>query len=79
MKETGRSDCTLYTWRKVARLKGVVVPGNGKNAEDWSSENKFAVVKLNDSGWPDKPVEIAALTPGEQRQICDGARQVTLT
>ena len=42
--ETGISDCTLYTWRKEARLKGVVVPGNGKNAEDWSSENKFAVV-----------------------------------
>ena len=44
VKETGISDCTLYTWRKAARLKGVVVPGNGKNAEDWSSENKFAVV-----------------------------------
>ena len=32
VKETGISDCTLYTWRKEARLKGVVVPGNGKNA-----------------------------------------------
>lgn len=42
--ETGISDCTLYAWRKEARLKGAVVPGNGKNAEDWSSENKFAVV-----------------------------------
>ncbi len=42
--ETGISDCTLYTWRKEFRLKGVVVPGNGKNAEEWSSENKFAVV-----------------------------------
>ncbi len=42
--ETGISDCTLYTWRKELRLQGVVVPGNGKNAEDWSSENKFAVV-----------------------------------
>ena len=42
--ETGISDCTLYTWRKEFRLKGIVVPGNGKNAEEWSSENKFAVV-----------------------------------
>jgi len=42
--ETGISDCTLYTWRKEFRSKGIVVPGNGKNAEDWSSENKFAVV-----------------------------------
>ena len=42
--ETGISDCTLYTWRKECSLKGVVVPGNGKNAEEWSSENKFAVV-----------------------------------
>jgi hypothetical protein len=62
----------------VARSKGAAVSGNGKNAEDWSSENKFAVAKLNDSGWPDKPEEIAALTSGEQRHICDGARQVTL-
>lgn len=27
VKETGISDCTLYTWHKEARLKGVVVPG----------------------------------------------------
>ena len=44
VRETGISDCTLYTWRKEARLKGIVVPGNGKKAEDWTSENKFAVV-----------------------------------
>ena len=44
VSETGISDCTLYTWRKELRLQGVIVPGNGKNAEDWSSENKFAVV-----------------------------------
>ena len=44
VSETGISDCTLYTWRKALRLQGVVVPGNGKNAEDWFSENKFAVV-----------------------------------
>jgi len=44
IEETGISDCTLYTWRKEARIKGLVVPGDGRNAEDWSSEDKFAVV-----------------------------------
>jgi len=44
VEETGISDCTLYTWRKDARLKGLVVPGDGKNAEDWSCEDKFSVV-----------------------------------
>jgi transposase len=44
VEETGISDCTLYTWRKEARMKGLVVPGDGKNAEDWSSEDKFSVV-----------------------------------
>lgn len=42
--ETGISDATLYTWRKQARVKELVVPGDGKNAENWSSEEKFAVV-----------------------------------
>ena len=59
VKETGISDCTLYTWRKEARLKGVVVPGNGKNAEDWSSENKFAVV-----------VETSSLNEAELAEYC---------
>jgi transposase len=44
VEETGISDCTLYTWRKEARMRGLVVPGDGKNAEDWSSEDKFSVV-----------------------------------
>ncbi len=59
VKETGISDCTLYTWRKEARLKGVVVPGNGKNAEAWSSENKFAVV-----------VETLSLNEAELAEYC---------
>jgi len=33
----GNRDIRLYTWRKVARLNSVVVPGNGKNAGDRSS------------------------------------------
>lgn len=43
-RETGISDATLYTWRKQARLEGYAVPADGKNAEQWSSADKFAVV-----------------------------------
>jgi len=31
-------------WRREAKGKGLAVPGDGKNAEGWSSEDKFAVV-----------------------------------
>ncbi len=57
--ETGISDVTLYTWRKQARARGLVVPGDGKNAEQWSSEDKFAVV-----------VETATLNEAELAQYC---------
>ena len=43
-EETGISTMTLYAWRKQAGAAGVVVPGDGKNAERWSSEEKFRVV-----------------------------------
>ncbi len=43
-KEEGISEATLYNWRTKAKLEGMVVPGNGKNPEQWSSEEKFAVV-----------------------------------
>lgn len=59
MKETGISDATLYTWRKQARNEGLVVPGDGKNAEDWSSEDKFAVV-----------LETATLNEAELAEYC---------
>jgi len=59
MKETGISDATLYTWRKQARNKGLVVPGDGKNAADWSSEDKFAVV-----------LETASLNEAELAEYC---------
>lgn len=59
MKETGISDATLYTWRKQARNEGLVVPGDGKNAEDWSSEDKFAVV-----------LETATLSEAELAEYC---------
>lgn len=44
VEETGISDVTLYHWRKQARAKGLVVPGDGRNPESWSPEDKFAVV-----------------------------------
>jgi len=37
--ETGISDVTLYHWRKQARAGGMVVPGDGKNLENWSTED----------------------------------------
>jgi len=38
-QETGISDVTLYHWRKQARAGGMVVPGDGKNLENWSTED----------------------------------------
>jgi transposase len=43
-KENGISEQTLYTWRRNLKSQGVPVPGNGKNAEEWSSADKFGVV-----------------------------------
>ncbi len=42
--EHGISKKTLYAWRRELKNQGVAVPGDGKNAEDWTSEDKFAVV-----------------------------------
>jgi transposase len=48
-EETGISNVTgmpdhLHHWRKQARSGGKVVPGDGRNPENWSPQNKFAVV-----------------------------------
>jgi transposase-like protein len=43
-RENGISEQTLYTWRRNLKTQGVPVPGNGKNAEEWSSKDKFGVV-----------------------------------
>lgn len=59
IKETGISEATLYTWRKQARKQGLAVPGDGKNPEDWSSEDKFAVV-----------LETATLNKAELAEYC---------
>ena len=43
-EETGITESTLYNWRNQAKSKGLAVPGDGKNAESWSSSDKFAIV-----------------------------------
>ena len=58
-EETGITAATLYSWRKQAKSKGLVVPGNGKNTENWSSEDKFSVV-----------LETASLNEAELAEYC---------
>ena len=58
-KENGISEQTLYTWRRNLQSQGVPVPGNGKNAGEWSSADKFGVV-----------LETASLNEAELAQYC---------
>lgn len=58
-RENGISEQTLYTWRRNLKAQGVPVPGNGKNAEDWSSKDKFGVV-----------LETAGLNEAELSEYC---------
>ena len=44
VKETGVSDVTLYKWRKDYRDKGIAVPANQNNPDQWTAEDKLAVV-----------------------------------
>ncbi len=44
VKETGVADVTLYKWRKEYREKGIAVPADSSKPEDWSAEDKLAVV-----------------------------------
>jgi Transposase len=43
-KATGITQITLRTWQKAARLEGKIVPGDGKQSNQWSSADKFRVV-----------------------------------
>ena len=43
-KETGISEMTLHKWRKQSRESGYAAPGNGLEAERWSSQDKFLIV-----------------------------------
>ena len=58
-RETGITEQTLYTWRRQLNGQGITVPGNGKNSEQWSSEDKFAVV-----------LETAAMSVAELAEYC---------
>ena len=58
-RETGITEQTLYTWRRQLKSQGVVVPGDEKNAEEWSSEDKFSVV-----------LETATLSATELAEYC---------
>jgi len=58
-RESGITEQTLYTWRRQLRSQGTPVPGSGKSAEEWSSEDKFAVV-----------LETAALNESELSEYC---------
>lgn len=58
-RETGVTTNTLYTWRKQFRAKGVVVPGKSGKPDEWSSEDKFAVV-----------VETASMNESELSEYC---------
>ena len=58
-RESGISEQTLYTWRRNVKAQGVPVPGNGKHAEEWSSEDKFGVV-----------LETAHLNEAELAEYC---------
>ena len=59
VEATGITDVTLYTWRKQARAAGAVVPGDGKQADQWSSQDKFRVV-----------LESAGLNEAELSEYC---------
>lgn len=59
LRENGIAEQTLYTWRRNLKAQGVSVPGNGKNAEEWSSRDKFGVV-----------LETAGLNEAELAEYC---------
>ncbi len=58
-RETGVSEQTLYNWRNRFRHEGRAVPADPKNPENWSGENKLAVV-----------IETAALNEEELAEYC---------
>ncbi len=43
-RDTGVSEPTLYNWRNRFRNEGKAVPADPSNPENWSGENKRAVV-----------------------------------
>ncbi len=58
-RETGVSKQSLYNWRNKYRKEGKAVPADGSNPENWSGENKLAVV-----------IEVAGLNEQELSEYC---------
>ncbi len=58
-RDTGVSDVTLYNWRNKFRHEGKSVPADPSNPENWSGDNKLAVV-----------IETAALNEEERAEYC---------
>jgi transposase-like protein len=58
-REVGVSEQTLYNWRNRYRRQGKAVPADPSNPEQWSGENKLAVV-----------IETAALNEEELAAYC---------
>jgi len=58
-RETGISEPTLYTWKKQYQREGKAVPADPSNPENWSGEDKLAVV-----------IETAALNEQELSEYC---------
>ncbi len=42
--ETGIPEQTLYKWKRIAKAKGIPLPGKSTKSEKWSPQDKFSVV-----------------------------------
>jgi transposase len=58
-RDTGVSEQSLYNWRNRFRNEGKAVPADPSNPENWSGENKLAVV-----------IEIAGLNEEALAEYC---------
>jgi len=58
-QEEGISEATLFSWRKEAREKGLLLPDGAVGPEDWSARDKFAAV-----------LETAAFNEAELAEYC---------
>jgi len=58
-RDTGISEPTLYTWRNQYRSEGVAVPADPSNPENWSGQDKLAVI-----------IETASLNEQELSEYC---------
>jgi len=60
--EAGITEATLYHWRKQAKSRGLVVSGDGKNAESWSPSSQIVPAR---TGGP----ESATITPSLNQSL----------